>query len=720
MLIRVDFDALMEFGGVYRTLSESLERRGTIQLDFAANQVQAVVQEYGLEVHSQNHHFAGKNMMAIRDDAVARSHRVSNYLMACSSDLFRHAGEQNRIDNRFDWSSAALGAVWTISSGIDAFDPDALPGTIKKWADPILELLGEAPEGSFFGPLWDIVSLPFDVSAYFEALETIRTNPWEGWFDGISAGVGITGGLIGLASFAGAAPVLGAALPYIAVAGVGLAVFELSRWATRDIGNWLGGALYDGYQGSLRFVDNATDALVDFGGDVIDFGGDVIEFGGDVIEFGGDVWESTVDFGKGAWNLAFGSEGVVNEYWERAVDSVDAIDVMLGGPLISAFGSSTPFEGKAGSLLAILGQDVRLLFGHGPVMSEMLELSPDAVAGRWAELSLSEQKEFLEQYPDLLGNLDGIPYDIRFKANRARIESALIVARDNMDDDRITLLEGLAADESRQFLFLDIYAPGGGRIAEVHGDLSRAHNVTVVVPGIDNDLSHFADNKSEHLLVGGSRRIYENARNVDGSTAVVAWLGYDAPRGPIPQLDPAMTDEVRAREGAAELRRFMANHTDRSQNVSVIAHSYGSTTAGIATSGGLPTVDNLILLGSPGGGADHVSEYQLDTGGEVFASSSPYDGVRALPSDDAVDIALGVFGGVPGLIVGSVFDYDPLGKDPTDPSFGATVLDPGDLGHWPHGKYFQEGPLLDRIMEIVEPFRPGELDIDNSAYRNMA
>ncbi|MCP4966214.1 MAG: hypothetical protein GY926_13395 [bacterium] len=727
MLIRVDFDALMEFGGVYRTLSESLERRGTIQLDFAANQVQAVVQEYGLEVHSQNPHFAGKNMMAIRDDAVARSHRVSNYLMACSSDLFRHAGEQNQIDNRFDWSSAALGAVWTISSGINAFSSDGPASKIQEFADPIVGLVDDVfkllPRGSKVGPLWDVVTLPLNVSAYFEALETIRSNPWEGWFDGIGAGLGITGGLIGIAAAAGAAPVLVAALPYIAVAGAALAVIKLSPWDLEDIARGLGGALGAGYRGSLRFVDNATDALADFGGDV--------------IEFGGDVWDSTVDFGKGAWNWAFGSEGVVNEYWERAVDSVSVINGMLGGPLINAFGSSTPFEWKAGGLLAILGQDVRLLFGHGPVMSELLELSPEAVAGRWAELSPSEQKELLEQYPDLLGNLDGIPYDIRFKANRARIETALIVAKENMDDERIMLLEGLADDKSRQFLFLDIYAPGGGRIAEVHGRLSTAQNVIVIVPGIGNDVSNFQAGADYNLLVDGSRQIYEESRS-PGRTAVVAWLGYDAPRGhDDPQgLDPAMTNEVRAREGAAELRRFLAANTNSSQVVSLIGHSYGSTTAGIAASEGLPTVDNLILLGSPGGGADHVSAYQLESGGRVFASSAPNDEVKNWTTAGRVDAGIQVAGaaggfvsgGLLGLVVGGAsaavasafIEYDPLGKDPTDPSFGATVLDPGDLGDSPHGEYLREGSLFDQVMRIVEPPLPGEMDLDNSAYRNMA
>ncbi|GJM37853.1 MAG: hypothetical protein DHS20C19_12200 [Acidimicrobiales bacterium] len=742
MLINVDFEALMEFGKTYRTLGDSLDHRKRHQLAFSAAPVQQVINAYDLDLRTTNSHFRGKTMHGIQEDAVARADRVAHYLKSCSSDLFRHAGALHQIDNRFNWSSAALGAAWTIGAGLDSF-ADGSAATIVEWADPVVgvldDVLGLVPD-QWVSTLWSGVMLPFNIGDYLEALDTVKHNIWGGLLDGTMAIIGIGSGLVAIAQGASTffgiaaigAPTLAAAVaaaaPYLAVAAAGIAAFKLSSWLTRDFGNWLGGAMYDAWQWTTDALGTAKDALTGFGkhawslaGDVwdgtVDFGADVwnsaVDFGGNVwdsaIDFGGNVWDSTVDFGGGVWNRLFGSDGVVNEYWDRARDSINIINGTLGGPLIGAFGPSVGL----GSLDGWFGADrYRYVGPTGEDLQHLESHSVSARADAWNSLGASEQRRLIQLRSAAIGNMDGLPVDVRFAANRETIRQALEAARLAGDVEEIRHLEALNRD-GRTFLMLDLNAEGGGRIAEVHGDLTNSHNVVVVVPGINNDISHFSDPPPEHLLVDGSRHIFEEAGS---NTAVIAWLDYDAPD----QIDGATTNEDRARDGAVNLQHFVATHTDSSQNVTVVGHSYGSTTAGIAATEGMENVDNLVLLGSPGGGADHSSNYRIDPRGRTFAASAPGDPVSYGPTSGSVDIAVGVGGTIlagplGGFIAVTAVDYDPLGKDPTSDDFGATVLDADHLGS-SHGDYLDKGDLLDDIIRVTIEEPPGATDLDYSTF----
>jgi pimeloyl-ACP methyl ester carboxylesterase len=148
--------------------------------------------------------------------------------------------------------------------------------------------------------------------------------------------------------------------------------------------------------------------------------------------------------------------------------------------------------------------------------------------------------------------------------------------------------------------------------------------------------------------------------------------------------------------------------TDRGapEDLTVIGHSYGATTAAYAAQDGAD-LDQLVLLGSPG--APTATAGQL-TGADVFVGAADYDPVSLL--------GLGDRGGV-----------GALGYDPAQDSFGATRFDV-DPGSYQvedlirnHSSYFQ-GESLDNITDIATGGDP-TIDDGRSAsgdgyYQNLS
>src|SRR3546814_1882023 len=80
--------------------------------------------------------------------------------------------------------------------------------------------------------------------------------------------------------------------------------------------------------------------------------------------------------------------------------------------------------------------------------------------------------------------------------------------------------------------------------------------------------------------------VYEAARfngNGENSVASMIWLNYNAPGG---VTDPATLTEHRAEDGGATLANdidgLRASRADNPAHLTLIGHSYGSTTAGHA------------------------------------------------------------------------------------------------------------------------------------------
>ncbi len=324
--------------------------------------------------------------------------------------------------------------------------------------------------------------------------------------------------------------------------------------------------------------------------------------------------------------------------------------------------------------------------------------SPAERKAWWDGLTRERREEYLAVYPDEIGNLDGIPAEVRDAANRDNL--ALLIGKLEGrvgDEGAQTRLAGLRAiDEQLRsgghppMFLLGLGEQGNGRAIVSYGNPDTARNVSVYVPGLGTALDEeFARNDLKR-----ARDTAVGAQKYDESTAAVVWLGYDAPQMPDYESlkgNVAVMGTGRAEQAAPNYNSFMsglmATNQHADAHVTAIGHSYGSRTVGAAAQqeGGIPGVDDIILVGSPGVGVDRAADLGVERD-HVFVGAAENDPVTKLPSKrQSALAAVGLYvAGPPGAYlggeVGDVGDDDLwFGKDPASQSFGARrfVVDDG-------------------------------------------
>ncbi|MEU4763858.1 alpha/beta hydrolase [Actinosynnema sp. NPDC023794] len=347
---------------------------------------------------------------------------------------------------------------------------------------------------------------------------------------------------------------------------------------------------------------------------------------------------------------------------------------------------------------------------------------PKQVAAWWKSLTKEQQDELLRTKFQELGRLRGLPSGVLDQANRMRIADDLqrfgaqrdqldaqLAARaqelgldpDNSDDmtklmnderyaslseqrqeaatkaenaqkaaDSLKNAEQIAVkkgwDESDvRLLAYDPYGPrGDGGMAVAYGDPDTANNLAVCVPGTGSDMGSFGLSQAANL---------REQMGADGN-ATIQWLGYDAPGWAPGEVD----NPAQAREGGANLvadvngYRAAAEAAGHDPHLTVIGHSYGSTTVGYAGMNGL-AADDIAFVGSPGVGASNVD--QLSAGpGHVYVGATEHDPVVQGTSS-------------------SWFTEDGSSIGPYDDRFGAKTFGTTDgtsaLGA--HSEYYTEG-----------------------------
>ncbi|MFJ9949866.1 alpha/beta hydrolase [Kitasatospora sp. NPDC091207] len=313
--------------------------------------------------------------------------------------------------------------------------------------------------------------------------------------------------------------------------------------------------------------------------------------------------------------------------------------------------------------------------------------TPASAAEFFASLAPTELDRLIQDYPLVVGNFDGAPVELRYRANRIALAAERDRARaraadPKLDSDlralavsRANDVEHLLAPE-RQVLAFD--PRGRGLVTEVWGDLADADRISVLVPGSDADLGHF-DQTAEPLRspAGMARALYaeERRQSAGTRTAVIAWTGYVTPSG----LGPDAVTSRLADVGAPRLERLLAGLKETTRPdvpPSLLCHSYGSVVCGNAapeipraatspsdTSG----VTDLMVFGSPGMGVQSTAE--LGTGVHVWATRNGSDWI----------------GNVPYLEVGGLGH----GADPTSAEFGAEQISSARSSG--HNGYFTEG-----------------------------
>ncbi|MFF3096365.1 alpha/beta hydrolase [Streptomyces cyaneofuscatus] len=307
----------------------------------------------------------------------------------------------------------------------------------------------------------------------------------------------------------------------------------------------------------------------------------------------------------------------------------------------------------------------------------------------WDGLAPEQRERYIELTPERIGNLDGIPVAARDAANRKNLPE-LIRKLEGVDTDKARKqLAGLREidrqlRESGQppMFLIGIGDEGNGRAIVSFGNPDASRHVSAYVPGLNTSLDEeFAKND-----LGRARDTAIGAQGYDESTASIVWLGYDAPQ--LPDGDGAagyfaVMGTARAEKGGLAYRDFMggiaATNGNEDPHLTAIGHSYGSRTVGAAAAvpGGIPGVDDIILVGSPGVGVNHAVDLGVGSG-HVFVGAAANDPVTKLPSKAQVVVGgVGLVVGGPGgaYLAGDLADPgdDDLwfGKDPASKAFGA-------------------------------------------------
>ncbi|GAA2398320.1 alpha/beta hydrolase [Streptomyces glaucosporus] len=358
----------------------------------------------------------------------------------------------------------------------------------------------------------------------------------------------------------------------------------------------------------------------------------------------------------------------------------------------------------------------------------------------WDSLGEEQRERYLAVYPDRIGNLDGIPSEVRDKANRTYLPLLMGKLEASEDERARTKLQGLEVidRELREgshppMLLLGIGDQGNGRAIVSYGNPDTAKNVAAYVPGLGTALDRdFATNDLKR-----ARDTAIGAQKYDPSSAAIVWLGYDAPQLPAEEAagNAAVMSPHHARAGAPAYNSFMSGVSATNENadphVTAIGHSYGSLTVGQAAQrpGGIPGADDIILIGSPGTGAEKAEDLNVGKG-NVYVGAAENDPVTKLPSRPEGSGLLkegakgfltngplgGVLGGVRGYVLGDVASDDEdvwFGTDPASEEFGAKrfKVDDGPRpfvdGEGPtpaHSNYFNPGKdqvSADNIAVIV-------------------
>ncbi|MFE3738065.1 alpha/beta hydrolase [Streptomyces sp. NPDC059134] len=300
---------------------------------------------------------------------------------------------------------------------------------------------------------------------------------------------------------------------------------------------------------------------------------------------------------------------------------------------------------------------------------------PKQAAEWWAGLEEDDQRVYLAAFPDQLGVLDGLPAATRDHANRTVLdmklndyalrEGSLGYQERSHYRSLSSLKDGLEKSDTgpahKQRYLLGLSTKGDGLAVVAIGNPDTARHTAVQVPGTDNQLDNFDGqiNRANKLQDAAGERSAGGTKNV----SVVAWLGYNAP-----EVDNSVAFRTRAEAGGEDLRGFThglrAAHEGERTHLTVLAHSYGSTTAGSADAGGQGLdADDMVMLGSPGLTVDRADQLHIDPG-HLWVGAAADDKISNLTS---------------GLT---------LGADPKESEFGAQrmyVDTSGHSGYWDDG-----------------------------------
>lgn len=339
---------------------------------------------------------------------------------------------------------------------------------------------------------------------------------------------------------------------------------------------------------------------------------------------------------------------------------------------------------------AMSDADEQLIVEDVAVTDIPTHTTPADVAAWWATLSPAAQALMLRQHPDQIGNLDGVPYDVRVSANRTNIANALAQAQTEIADaerrlaaiqaeldlmvDSRQLDEARGAELSAEYTRLQnelteareheemydrllnqpteryaadghqytgtghqvvLFDPTNGAFAEVVGSLGpNTQNIAVMVPGTGSNFLNMVDPDSSYERCLD----FVSAADPQGSLAVISWIGGELPQD-------LVTDSPQARF-AIDLGPKLAAFTQGITNpadvpVTVVGHSYGGSVVGMAEAAGMH-VDRVLHVESAGAGPGigNIDEYAYpDT--DRYSMTAPGDLIADFQGKEFLDLGHG-------------------------------------------------------------------------------
>lgn len=349
--------------------------------------------------------------------------------------------------------------------------------------------------------------------------------------------------------------------------------------------------------------------------------------------------------------------------------------------------------------------------------------SPAENAKWWGSLSPAEQDAYVSVHPAAVGALDGLPAAVRDDANRIVLRGehaeASLALQAHAAKEPVKYRMGLASQnspssawtqwdkkrkelqskfdalsqlkepyagkkdvpEDKQLYILGLDTKGDGKAVVAMGNPDTADHTAIHVPGTGTTL----ESTPGQLERIGKLQDSAMRHTADGeSVSTVLWLGYDAP-----EIDTSVATPGRAHDAAADLQSFTegtrVSHEEGRSHVTVLGHSYGSTTVGAAASEGPGLgADDLVFVGSPGTTAENVKDLQMDPA-HVWAGATPQDPIPRLAADLT------------------------LGRNPAVEDFGAQPMRVNDGGHssyWDDGQesLSNQGKVIAGVPATTGPY----------------
>lgn len=301
-----------------------------------------------------------------------------------------------------------------------------------------------------------------------------------------------------------------------------------------------------------------------------------------------------------------------------ALDRLDAADADAAADIAEALAIPLP----AGAQTA-----------DADVVAAWPTTSQDGIAAQIAALTPEQRQRLVHEFPEQVGNTDGVPWEMRVQANRTNVAQAVLR---EPDPERLAVYQELLGEIDdpagkhgrldRQLLGFD---PARGSLIELHGDVASASSVAVLVPGLNTTITGSAANATT------ARRFVSATR---GDVAAITYLG-----GPFPRGDSIVSGLANAADPRYALNmapRLVAfsedvdrtvDSTRRRIPVTVIGHSYGGSIVGTAEALGM-TSDRTLYVAAAGAGVGvhdpedwhnrnpHVLRFSMTPPGDFIAA----------------------------------------------------------------------------------------------------